>query len=106
MTIIAAAPQLDSCQNNIPETLHKKETSVMSLRETFLSIQLALGKPYQDLEFLLRSLKAVLIKNGEKEIAEDIPWISDKDMEVERLSPKHVQLYSLIFHVNLIPCYY
>ena len=52
----------------------------MSLRETFLTIQLALGKPYHDLEFLLRSLKAVLIKNGEKDIADDIPWISDHDM--------------------------
>ncbi len=75
----------------------------MSLRETFLSIQLALGKPYQDLEFLLLSLRAVLIKNGENEIAEDIPWISERDMDVERLSPKHVQLYSLIFQlVNLV----
>lgn len=75
----------------------------MSLRETFLTIQLALGKPYHDLEFLLRSLKAVLIKNGEKDIADDIPWISDHDTKIERLTPKHVQLYSLIFQlVNLV----
>ena len=75
----------------------------MSLRETFLTIQSALGKPYHDLEFLLNALKNVLEKNGESDIAQDIPWISDRDIEINHLDPKHVQLYSLIFQlVNLV----
>jgi phosphoenolpyruvate carboxylase len=75
----------------------------MSLRETFLAIQSALGKPYKDLEFLLNSLKNVLIKNGESQIATAIPWIDDHNVQIEKLTPKHVQLYSLIFQlVNLV----
>ena len=37
----------------------------MSLKDTFQTIKQELGKPYEDLEFLLRSLKSVLEKNGE-----------------------------------------
>ncbi|MFU8847692.1 MAG: phosphoenolpyruvate carboxylase [Opitutales bacterium] len=75
----------------------------MSLRETFLTTKRVLGKPYKDLEFLLRSLKHILEKNGEGEIAAAIPWISDKDPGVEAITPKHIQLYSMIFHlVNMV----
>jgi len=49
------------------------------------------------------SLQSVLIKNGESEIAEAIPWISSKEMTVDEITPKHVQLYSLIFQlVNMV----
>jgi phosphoenolpyruvate carboxylase len=75
----------------------------MSLQESFLTTKRVLGKPYKDLEFLLRSLKDILKKNGEEEIAGAIPWISDKEPSVEEITPKHIQLYSMIFHlVNMV----
>ncbi|PXA05625.1 phosphoenolpyruvate carboxylase [Coraliomargarita sinensis] len=75
----------------------------MSLRESFLTTKRVLGKPYKDLEFLLRSLKNILEKNGEGEIAGAIPWISDKEPDVQEITPKHIQLYSMIFHlVNMV----
>jgi len=75
----------------------------MSLQESFLTTKRVLGKPYEDLEFLLLSLKSILEKNGEIEIAAAIPWISDKEPTVNEISPKHIQLYSMIFHlVNMV----
>jgi phosphoenolpyruvate carboxylase len=75
----------------------------MSLRESFLETKRVLGKPYKDLEFLLRSLKNVLEENGEAEIAGAIPWISAEDPAVDAITPKHIQLYSMIFHlVNMV----
>ncbi|MFO8027166.1 MAG: hypothetical protein R6U56_05845, partial [Opitutales bacterium] len=62
-----------------------------------------MGKPYKDLEFLLRSLKDILEKNGESEIAAAIPWISEREPGVDEITPKHIQLYSMIFHlVNMV----
>ena len=75
----------------------------MSLQESFLTTKKVLGKPYEDLEFLLCSLKEVLVKNGEAEIATAIPWISDKELSVDEITPKQIQLYSMIFHlVNMV----
>jgi len=75
----------------------------MSLQESFLTTKGILGKPYEDLEFLLRSLKSILEKNGEAEIAAAIPWISDNEPTVGAITPKHIQLYSMIFHlVNMV----
>lgn len=75
----------------------------MNLREAFLSTKRVLGKPYRDLEFLLMSLKSILIKNGEMDIAEAIPWIGGETLDVDAITPKHVQLYSLIFQlVNMV----
>ncbi|WP_269539267.1 phosphoenolpyruvate carboxylase [Cerasicoccus fimbriatus] len=75
----------------------------MNLREAFSTTKRVLGKPYRDLEFLLMSLQSVLTKNGEAEIAGAIPWISSKELSVEEITPKHVQLYSLIFQlVNMV----
>ncbi|HAA19866.1 MAG TPA: phosphoenolpyruvate carboxylase [Cytophagales bacterium] len=73
------------------------------LNETFSHIRQELGKPYEDLEFLLTALQAVLTKNGEAEIAADIPWVSDNGLGVDQITPKHVQLYSLVFQlVNIV----
>ena len=41
-------------------------------------IQTLLGKPYDDLEFLLHCLREVLEENNEPYLAVQIPWISDK----------------------------
>ncbi len=74
-----------------------------TLKSTFDLVKSKLGKPYNDLEFLLLRLKATLEANGESKIAEDIPWISGKEPSVNQITPKHVQLYSLVFQlVNMV----
>ena len=75
----------------------------MNGHEIFSEVKSQLNKPYDDLEFLLKALQNVLIANGEKGIAKDIPWISEKEISIEDITPKHVQLYSLIFQlVNMV----
>ncbi|MEQ8472180.1 MAG: phosphoenolpyruvate carboxylase [Marinoscillum sp.] len=63
-----------------------------------------LGKPYEDLEYLLEALKEILIENGEDEMAGQIPWIKYiPDLESMELTEKHIQLYSLVFQlVNMV----
>ena len=48
------------------------------MNEIFNKVRYKLGKPYNDLSFLLEALHEVLIENGEIEIAEFIPWIKDQ----------------------------
>jgi hypothetical protein len=44
-----------------------------------------LGKPYEDLEFLLNFLKEVMIESSEDELAAEIPWINPiKDFTLTR----------------------
>jgi phosphoenolpyruvate carboxylase len=75
----------------------------MGLEKSFLTTKQVLGKPYEDLEFLLRCLKSVLERNGETDIAQAIPWISSKEPTIDEITPKHIQLYSMIFHlVNMV----
>ncbi len=66
----------------------------------FTEIKNLLGKPYQDLEFLLECLSEVLKENGEAELAAQIPWISTKEPD---FSGKHkhklLQLYSIAFQL-------
>lgn len=57
-----------------------------------------LGKPYYDLEYLLKCLKEVLIENGEEDITREIPWINEEWSSSESgFTKKHVQLYSIVF---------
>jgi phosphoenolpyruvate carboxylase len=75
----------------------------MTLQESFSTAKRVLGKPYEDLEFLLQGLKNVLEENGEADIAAAVPWINDKEPSVDEITPKHIQLYSMIFHlVNMV----
>ena len=76
----------------------------MNVKQTFDDTLAALGKPYQDLAFLLTCLNDVLIENGEAEIAADIPWVNDiETIEPNEITEKHLQLYSLLFQlVNLV----
>ncbi|MEM6831388.1 MAG: phosphoenolpyruvate carboxylase, partial [Bacteroidota bacterium] len=69
----------------------------------FKQTQDILGKPYQDLEFLLTALKESLLENDEQEIAERIPFVNDiQHINHEDITPKHLQLYSLLFQlINL-----
>ena len=50
----------------------------MDLQDTFNEIVTQLGKPYQDLIFVLEALEEVLIENGEGEFAKTIPWVNGK----------------------------
>ncbi|BDD10269.1 phosphoenolpyruvate carboxylase [Fulvitalea axinellae] len=62
--------------------------------------QAKLGKPYIDLEFLLRCFKEVLIDNGEKELANYLPWINEpNEIPFESFGQKHVQMYSIAFQL-------
>lgn len=68
------------------------------MENTLQVVKEKLGKPYEDLEFLLDALKEVLIENGEDDMAREIPWINDlADFNPDSFNEKHVQLYSIIF---------
>lgn len=59
-----------------------------------------LGKPYQDLEFLLKCFRDVLIENNEPELARIIPWIGETvDLNKEKFTHKHFHLYSICFQL-------
>lgn len=59
-----------------------------------------LGKPYEDLEFLLIALKEVLVENGEQDMANQIPWINDREsFDDQDFTLKHIQLYSIVFQL-------
>ncbi len=58
-----------------------------------------LGKPYHDLEFLLNCFKEVLIENNEQELAEQIPWIGEKEINSESFTEKHFHMYSVCFQL-------
>ena len=74
-----------------------------ALTETFQHVKSELGRPYQDLEFLLNALKNALTDNGEEELAKAIPWVNEQEVHIEQITPKHVQLYSLVFQlVNMV----
>lgn len=62
-----------------------------------------LGKPYNDLEYLLTCLHDVLIENGEEEMAASIPWLyANNDISLS-FSHKHLHLYSICFQLlNLV----
>jgi len=74
------------------------------MKATLKLLKDTLGKPYEDLEYLLKALKEILEENGEGEIASQIPWINElPDLAKTELTDKHIQLYSLVFQlVNMI----
>ncbi|MDX1629155.1 MAG: phosphoenolpyruvate carboxylase, partial [Fulvivirga sp.] len=66
-------------------------------------VEQKIGKTYQDLRFLLVALQEVLNENNELTIAKSIPWINDLDLSHEKITPKLVQLYSLVFQlINMV----
>lgn len=74
------------------------------MKEVLELVRQELGKPYEDLTFLLEALKETLIENGEEDIAAQIPWINDISLQEDHtLSDKQIQLYSLVFQlVNMV----
>ncbi len=74
-----------------------------ALTDTFNQVKSELSPPYEDLEFLLNALKNALIDNGEEALALAIPWINENEVHCEDITPKHIQLYSLVFQlVNMV----
>ncbi|MCP4520863.1 MAG: phosphoenolpyruvate carboxylase [Cytophagales bacterium] len=70
------------------------------MSSTLALLKEQLGKPYQDLEFLLECFREVLVENDEKELAEYIPWINEhEEVKPEELSDKHIQIYSIAFQL-------
>jgi len=59
-----------------------------------------LGKPYDDLEFLLNCLQEVLIESGEGELSKDIPWmVKNSDKKGKIFTNKHLHLFSICFQL-------
>lgn len=59
-----------------------------------------LGKPYDDLSFLLSCLQEVLVESGESELSGDIPWITPlTEIQQKKFTGKHLQLYSMCFQL-------
>ena len=72
------------------------------MNSTLRLLQEQLGKPYEDLEFLLVALKEVLTDNGEKEMADTVPLINDESVDAT-MNDRQIQLYSLVFQlVNIV----
>lgn len=74
------------------------------MKSTLKLLKDTLGKPYEDLEYLLEALREILLENGEDKMASQIPWINElPDLAYKELSEKHIQLYSLVFQlVNMV----
>ncbi|MEM9326540.1 MAG: phosphoenolpyruvate carboxylase [Bacteroidota bacterium] len=72
------------------------------MNSTLALLQARLGKPYEDLEFLLVALKEILIENEEEEMASKVPLINEEH-PMDRMNDREIQLYSLVFQlVNLV----
>ncbi|MEM9389594.1 MAG: phosphoenolpyruvate carboxylase, partial [Bacteroidota bacterium] len=70
------------------------------MRNPLEEVKHRLGKPYEDLEYLLIALKEVLIENGEEKMANQIPWINElKPFDASAFTLKHIQLYSIVFQL-------
>lgn len=70
----------------------------------FDEIKKELGKPYEDLEYLLVCMKEVLIENNETKLSESIPWLNDS-LYFSPTIPidKYLHLFSLSFQLlNLV----
>lgn len=64
----------------------------------FSTIKAQMGKPSEDLAYLLTLLREVLAENGEADMAAYLPWQAETDGPAE-LSAEHLQLYSLVFQL-------
>ncbi|MEQ9426730.1 MAG: phosphoenolpyruvate carboxylase [Cyclobacteriaceae bacterium] len=69
------------------------------MKEILAEVKQELGKPYQDLDFVLSCFKEVLEESGETEMATMVPWINDNDLEPEKITTRHLQVYSMSFQL-------
>ncbi|MDA0193955.1 MAG: phosphoenolpyruvate carboxylase [Bacteroidetes bacterium] len=63
------------------------------------NIKSELGKPYEDLEFILECFRETLVESGEKEMSKYIPWINDVELKPAEITNKHLQIYSMSFQL-------
>ena len=83
--------------------LADKNSINMKKKMTLNTVEKEMGKAYKGLRFLLESLNEVLIENGEEDIANHIPWINHEQLHEISITPKTIQLYSLVFQlVNMV----
>lgn len=69
------------------------------MKKILNEVKKELGKPYQDLEFVLQCFKESLLESGESQLATCIPWISETDLKPEQITNKHLQVYSMAFQL-------
>ena len=77
---------------------------IIIMQNLLKEVQERLGKPYHDMEFLLEALQEVMQENGERDMANQIPYINaiNKD-DLDLIKSNHLQLYSMIFQlINMI----
>jgi len=68
--------------------------------EQLEALKTQLGKPYNDLEFLLNCFKEVLEEIGEPGLARHIPWICQScNFEEITFTQKHFHLFSISFQL-------
>ncbi len=68
--------------------------------QTLALVRNKLGKPYDDLAFLLDCLKEVLVESGDGSLASDIPWMTPlPEIQQKKFTGKHLQLFSVCFQL-------
>ncbi len=75
------------------------------MESVFTQVQDALGKPYDDLEFLLKCFAEVLTESDKQELVSLIPWINSPRQPSENLllSNDYIHLLSMCFQLlNLV----
>lgn len=75
------------------------------MNTVFTQVQQALGKPYDDLDFLLRCFAEVLKESGKQEIVPHIPWINSHEQPPKDilLSNDYIHMLSMCFQLlNLV----
>ena len=73
------------------------------MNDVFNAVRSKIGKPYDDLYFLLTALREVLEENDALDIAKEIPWINTERKGNHEFSSEYLQLYSLVFQlINMV----
>ena len=87
-------------QQNLSANVYQVNVDRLLNMELIRLVRNNLGKPYEDLEFLLGCLKEVMIESGEEKLATQIPWINTiGESQIDSFSGKLLQLYSVCFQL-------
>ena len=63
----------------------------MTEKQTFDEVRRELGKPYEDLQYLLEALHEILMENNEAEIASKIPLLNESPIGLDEISNSQYQ---------------
>jgi phosphoenolpyruvate carboxylase len=70
--------------------------------QTLNVVKQNIGKPYEDLEFLLECFKEVLLESNTPDLAKILPWVNEK-VENLQFRKRDIQLYSIAYQfLNLV----